>query len=93
MARAGYLDVFHLEDGFLERFPVDARELVGLRQATFTPTEEEFRATAVKVRARGGKPSALAWPPGEIPPPWYAAALEPAAAPPAIPPTPNDHGA
>lgn len=78
MSRPGFVDVFHFSDGWIERFPVDARELVGLRQGSLAPTEQEFLAAKA-----GGAKAGLNWPAGVVPPPWYAQAVAPPPADPA----------
>lgn len=81
----GRASVFHLEDGWLRRAPIDAREIVARRQGVAVPSRVEFVAWATALPA-GRKGEAARWPAdaGERPH-WFHEALVAAGAAEAVP--------
>lgn len=84
----GRASVFHFQDGWIKRQPIDCRQIVESRQGAAQPSREQFAAWWAKL-APVEREKAIVWESDAGDPPlWLAAAVEPPAppAPPAPPP-------
>lgn len=71
----GRASVFHFDDGWIRRAPIDCREICEARQGAPVPTRTQFVAWAKRLEARD-KGKATNWPQDSGPPPyWFHDAL------------------